>query len=453
MRKISKWKADFTQGSIKRNIIRFSVPIILGELLQNLYNSVDAIVVGKLVSETALAAVTVGGIVSNMVVNFFNGMSVGTNVVVSKAFGRNDRDELRRKIQVAFTFSVVLGVILSVLGIVFTPQLLQLAGVQSEYYAEAITYLRIYLAGILFTVIYNNGAGILRAIGDSSVPFRILVIACCTNIILDYILVGKYSLGVAGVGLATVFSQGLSVFLVYRSINWEQGYRCLNFKEMLYRGKDTVLEVLRVGMAAGMQSALVGFSNVFIVRYMNHFDTASVAGIGIAQRLDKFIILPAKSFGLTMTTFISQNIGAGRYERVRDGKRNCLVVALLVTICLSSAVFVFAEQSVKLFSSDPNVISVGVSMLHIMTPTFWIMAIREVYLGVLRGCGKNAMPMVLGLTGMVGCRQLFLAISMHYNPVIENIYICYPVAWAATTVLLLCYYLCVRKQLQGIEYL
>lgn len=438
---------DFSKGSIVKSIVAFSVPIVLGELFQNLYNSVDALVVGNFVDESALAAVTVGGIVSNMIVNFFNGMSVGANVVVSKSFGRGEQEELRSKIRVTFTFSVALGVILSVLGILFTPQLLALAGVQPEYYAEALTYLRIYLAGIMFTVIYNNGAGILRAIGDSATPFRILVIACCTNIVLDLLLVAEFRLGVAGVGIATVISQGLSVCLVYRAINRGQQVRCFDFDEMLRRGKRTILEVLRVGMAAGTQSALIGFSNIFVVRYMNYFDTASVAGIGIAQRLDKFIVLPAKSFGITMTTYVSQNIGAGKTGRVQEGKSKCLAAALLVTIGMSAIVLLFAEQSVRLFNSDPAVVQVGVSMMRVLCPMFWVMAIREVYLGVLRGCGKNVMPMLLSLVGMVGVRQLFLGISMRSHPVIENIYACYPIAWAATTLLILGYYRTAKRQL------
>ena len=438
---------DFARGSIVKSIVIFSAPIVLGELFQNLYNSVDALVVGNFVDENALAAVTVGGFISNMIVSFFNGMSVGSNVVVSKSFGGGEWEELHSKIRIAFTFSVALGVVLSVLGIVFAPQLLALAGVQPEYYAEALTYLRIYLAGILFTVIYNSGAGILRAIGDSSTPFRILVIACCANIVLDVLFVVAFPLGVAGVGIATVISQGISVCLVYCAINRSRQIRCFDFGEMLHRGKQTILEVLRVGMTAGMQSALIGFSNIFVVRYMNYFDTASVAGIGIAQRLDKFIALPAKAFGVTMTTYVGQNIGAGKKGRVQEGKIKCLTVALCVTLVMSIIVLLFAEQSVRLFNSDPAVVRVGVSMLRVLSPTFWLMAIREVYLGVLRGCGKNAAPMLLSLAGMVGVRQLFLAVAMHKNPVIENIYVCYPIAWLATAVLLLCYYRAVKNQL------
>lgn len=444
-------KTDFTQGSIIRAIIAFSLPIVAGELLQNLYNSVDALVVGNLVSRNALAAVTVSGVISNMVINFFNGMSVGTNVVISKAFGRGDSDELRAKICIAFTFSVILGVTLSLLGIVFTPQLLRFAGAQEEYYTDALTYLRIYLMGLMFTVIYNSGAGILRAIGNSQTPFHILVISCGMNILLDLFFVGVLGLGVAGVALATFFSQGLSVALAYRAISRSQHVRCIDFGA-LRGGLQTVREVLNVGMAAGMQSALIGFSNIFVVRYMNLFSTSAVAGIGIAQRLDKFIILPAKSFGITVTTYVSQNLGAQHYDRIRLGKQRCLAVALAVTLSISAMVYFFTEECVTLFNPDPEVIATGVAMMRVMVPLFWIMAVREIYLGILRGYGHSTMPMVLSLIGMVVVRQTFLAVTMSaVAPDIRNIYYCYPIAWGATLLLLLGYYFFIRSRLTGLS--
>lgn len=447
-----KGKVDFTRGNIIYSIAAFSIPIVMGELLQNLYNSVDALVVGNFVSDSALAAVTVGGIIANMVVNFFNGMSVGANVVISNAFGKGDEVELRSKVRIAFTFAAVLGVVLSVFGMIITPQLLYFAGAKPEYYDQALLYLRIYLAGLMFTVIYNNGAGILRAIGDSQTPFRILLISCGTNIVLDLVFVVMLNLGVVGVALATVLSQGLSVTLVYRAISRAQQVNCLDFRELRLFGGKVVHDILNVGMAAGMQSALIGFSNIFVVRYMNLFSTSAVAGIGIAQRLDKFIVLPAKSFGITMTTFVSQNIGARRFERIREGKRKCLTVALGVTILISAVVYLFADRCVSLFNSEPQVVSVGVDMMHVLIPLFWTMATREVYLGVLRGYGKNFVPMVLNLVGMVVVRQIFLSITMNVaNPAIEQIYYCYPIAWVATAAMLFIYYLAVRDSLIGLS--
>lgn len=402
--------------------------------------------------KTALAAVTIGGVIANMVVNFFNGMSVGANVVISRAFGKNDVEALRDKACVAFTFAVLLGVFLSFLGIVFTPQLLRFAGAQSDYWADALDYLRIYLAGLMFTVIYNNGAGVLRAIGDSRTPFRILFLACCLNIVLDLAFVGWLRLGTKGVALATIFSQGLSVVLSYRAINKVLLIRCINFRKLFSYGLQTVGEILSVGMIAGLQSALIGFSNLFVTRYINLFESAAVAGIGVAQNIDKFVILPAKAFGITMTTYISQNIGARSFERVRNGKIKCLLIALSVTIGISSLVYLFADFFVSLFNPDPEVVSVGRAMVRVMAPMVWSMAVREVYLGILRGYGKNVVPMILSLFGMVAIRQIYLAITMRGDaPVIANIYFCYPIGWVATMGMLIAYYLIVKKNFKGLN--
>ncbi len=443
-------KTDFTRGSIVAGVVAFSLPIVLGELLQNLYNSVDAVVVGNFAGKSALAAVTVGGVISNMVVMFFNGMSVGANVSISRAFGKKDAEELRGKVRVAFTFSLLLGVGLSLLGILFTPQLLRLAGTQEEYYAEALTYLRVYLAGLMFTVIYNNAAGILRAVGDSRTPFRILLLACGVNIVLDLLLTGWLRMGVLGVALATVCSQGLSTVLASRAISRGQGTHCVDLGELFREGGATVREILGIGMAAGVQSALIGLSNIFVTRYMNLFPTASVAGIGIAQRIDRFVILPAKSFGITMTTFVSQNLGAGQDGRVGEGVRKCLLTALGVTLAFSALVYLFARECVTLFNPDPEIVAVGVAMVRVLALTFWVMAVREVLLGYLRGYGKSLVPMVLSLIGMIGVRQAYLALTLRTaQPEIVHIYRCYPIAWAATTLLLLVYYLLVKKNLKN----
>lgn len=438
---------DFTKGNIVQAIVLFSIPLIMGELLQNLYNSIDALVVGNMVDQHALAAVTVCGVIANMVVNFFNGMSVGSNIVVSKAAGNGEKERLYCTIRVTFSFGVVFGVILSVLGIIFSPQLLQFAGEKSSYFTSALIYLRIYLAGVMFTVIYNNAAGILRALGRSNIPFQILLISCLTNIVLDILFVGVFQWGIAGVGIATVISQALSAIIAYSVINRQIQGNCFDLREMYCEGGTIIAETMSIGIAAGVQSALIGFSNIFVVRYMNYFSAEAVAGIGIAQRLDRFVILPAKSFGITMTTFIGQNLGAGQYQRIITGKKHCAMVALGVTVGLSMIIYIFTEQCVALFSPETEVIAVGVAMMRVFAPMFWIMALREVLLGTLRGCGRNLWPTILSLIGMVGVRQLFLAITMHFSPAIENIYYCYPLAWAATLLMLVIYYLVVRKKL------
>ena len=242
-----KKQVDFTEGNIVWAIVRFSIPLILGELLQNLYNSVDALVAGNLVDQNALAAVTVCGVIANLVVNFFNAMSIGSNVVVAKANGSGERERLCHTIRVTFSFGVVLGVLLSLFGILLSPQLLRLAGAQESYLRDALIYLRIYLAGLMFTVIYNNAAGILRALGRADIPFRILVVSCGMNIALDLLFVSAFDMGIAGVGVATVLSQAVSVAMAYRTISREIQSRCLDLREMYREGGRVIGEVLRIG--------------------------------------------------------------------------------------------------------------------------------------------------------------------------------------------------------------
>lgn len=437
---------DFTQGSLTKQLILFSVPLVMGELLQNLYNTVDAIVVGNFVSDTALAAISVCSTLSNLLIGFFNGMSIGAIVIVSRVFGSKQEDLLRRYIRVTFTFSAILGVFLSVTGICGTEFLLRLSAVPDDAYGEAVIYLRIYLAGIMFTVIYNVSAGILRAIGDFSTPFMILLLTCCINIVRDVLFVAVLHLGVAGVSVATVISQFISAVVVYMKISRQSRAPCFSVGETLHYGKKIVSELLSIGMPSGLQSSLVSFSNLFVWRYVNQFSSVATAGIGVAQRLDKFIAMPCKAFGTTVTTCVSQNIGAKNYERARGSVRTCIGLSLSVTIALELVVLLFSRQCVGLFNDNPEVVAIGAAMMRTILPMYVVFALREILYGVLRGHGYTHVTTILSLIGMVGVRQLFLAVSMAVNPTITNIYWCYPIAWGSTLVLIYGYYLVVKHR-------
>lgn len=446
--RVSSGEVNFTQGEIVRSIARFSVPLVLGELLQTLYNSMDALAVGNFVSENALAAVTVCGTIAMMVISFFNGMSVGVNVVISRAFGKGDKAEIKRKIRIAFTFSTLLGILLSVFGMLLAPQMLRLASTRPEYYADALAYLRIYLAGLLFTVLYNNGAGILRAVGASNEAFIILVGACAANIGLDLLLTAIIPLGVVGVGAATVISQMLSAFCAYRAISRRIGAGCFSIAELRREGRDSVMEILGIGIAAGVQNALIGISNLFVVRYMNLFDTLTIGGIGIGQKVDRLVIMPAKTFGITMTTFVSQNLGAKKPERIEEGKRKTLLLGLGVTFVLCLCAYIFACPFACFFNRNEWVVSTAFSMIRLLAPYMPVMCLREVYTGYLRGFGKSFIPMVLNLIGMIAVRQGYLFFAMRREVKVEIIYYCYPISWIATTLLIYAYYLFIKQRIK-----
>ncbi len=440
-----KRRIDFTQGSIPKLLITFCIPIVLGELLQNFYNSADALVVGNFAGASALAAVSVCSTLSKLLTGFFNGMSVGASVVVSKTRGSRDPGRLADSMRVSFAFSAVLGILLSVAGILLTPVLVRISDVPPSVCSEAVTYLRVYLAGILFTVIYNIGAGIVRACGDSRTPFLILAFTSALNILLDLFFAAVLKMGVLGVALATVLAQMVSVILIYRALRRMEPTFGLSL-DSLKEHRDIVMEVMNVGFPAGVQQSVISFSNLFVWRYISSFESASViAGIGVAQRLDQFISLPSKAFGLALSTFTAQNLGAGNKERVRKGGGVVLLLSLTVTYGIGAALYAKAEFLGSLFNDDPAVVAVTAGMMHTIIPFYGAMALREVCSGLLRGCGRSKSTMVLVLIGMVGFRQVYLYYMMRRFRDILVIYYCYPLAWGAAAVLVSVYYLYMRK--------
>ena len=439
---------NFTQGSITRAILMFALPIIAGELLQNLYNSVDSLVVGNFVGPTALAAIGVCGTLTQLLVGFFVGMSVGSTVVVSKAFGRGAEEEVRQDVRYTFTFCVCLGVAVSVLAIIFAPLLLRVSGANEEVFAEALLYFRIYLVGLPFTVAYNSGAGVLRAMGDSRSPFLVLSVTSVLNIVLDLLFTAAMRMGIAGVAAATVISQTVSVIIVYRIISSRIGAPCLAFRETFREGRAVIGETISVGFWAGLQSAMICFSNLFVWRYINRFETLQVAGISVGNRIDKFVNLPLKAYGIAMTTYTGQNRGAKNAERIRKGIVRSLLLAYATWVVFGVLVFFGAPLIVKAFNRDETVILTAVRFLRTLVPFYFVLATREVLLGVLRGFGKSTGPMIMTLIGMIVIRQIYLYFTMTPGTDIQYLFYGYPLGWTAAVTLLAAYALAVRKQLK-----
>lgn len=435
-----KKQIDFTQGSISKQMLLFTIPIAMGELLQNLYSSVDTLVVGNLVGDQALAAVSVCIPLVDLIIGFFNGMSAGASVAISQALGERNTSRLYRTMSLSFSIAVVVGFIMSAASVLCAPLLLDFVDVQPEIRGGAMTYLRIYLVGVMFTVIYNFGAGILRAVGDSGTPFAILIMTCCLNTVLDILFVSAFHAGVAGVGAATIISQGISAGVVYLIIKKRYPLFSLNIKWLL-TDRKAVGTILGIGAPAGLQNSLIAFSNMFTWRYVNGFDSIAIsAGIGVAQRIDRFVALPGKAIGLTMGTFIGQNVGAGNEKRNKEGVFRGFILAGGIVSVLGIGVYLFAPEFAGLFNENAEVKRIAANMIRTIVPLYMLLASREVLLGTLRGYGETKIPMILSIVGMVGVRQAFLAITMHCNPVVENIYWCYPVGWGANALLLALYY-------------
>ena len=434
-----KTSTDLTEGNIPRLIIMFALPILVGQIFQNLYNSVDAIVVGKCVGTTALAAVSSGADIAQLLVGFFTGLSTGCGVLFARYFGAKDNVKLHDSIHTALAFAIVLGLAMALIGIIFTPFLLSVVGCPDDVYAEAATYLRIYLAGILFTSIYNVGAGILRAVGDSKSPFYYLVLSSVVNIILDLTFVVAFKMGVAGAAVATVISQLSSVCLVFRKLIVTDDVYKLTLSQLKI-DKQLVLEVIDLGLPAAIQSSLISISNLFVQRYINSFGSSAMAGIGAAKKIDKFVGLISQSIGLSVTTFVSQNHGAGKLDRAFKGIKCCLIINVVMIIVMGLPVYLLADMIVRIFTSDTDAVFYGVSMIKVMMPLYIFQALNALFSGATRGFGKSRNVMILSIFGMIVCRQIFLMITMSIEHVVTNVYYGYPVGWGFSALFVYLYY-------------
>lgn len=436
---MKKSSLDLTQGNIVKQILIFAVPILLSQIFQNLYNSIDSIVVGRCVGMTALAAVTASGDISHLLIGFFTGLSAGSGVLFSRYFGSKQYDKLHDAIHTALLVAVIAGLVLTVVGISATPVLLELAKCPEDVFEESILYLRIYLIGVLFTSVYNLAAGVLRSVGDSKNPFWYLVIASLTNIVLDIVFVVFFKMGVAGVAIATVIAQLSSVILVFaKMLHTDDVYRVVLRDLKIDRGM--LLEVLRLGLPAAVQSSLIAVSNLFVQRYINGFGAAALAGSGAAKKLDQYVGMLSQSLGLAITTFVSQNVGAGLYERAFKGIRNVMIMGFVVIAVLGIPVNYFAEFLLRMFTTDEEALKYGAMMLHIMMPLYYFQTLHQIFSNTVRGFGKSTVTMLTSILGLICCRQLYLALAMLIRYEVGNVFFAHPFGWVCSALFAMTYY-------------
>jgi len=431
---------DLTEGNIVKMLLRFAVPIFAGQFLQNLYNSVDSIVVGRYVGTAALAAVSTCIDVSFLLIGFFMGMATGAGVLFSRYFGAKDYQRLHDSIHTAVAFSLILGAFMAVFGIVASPLLLHLMDCPADAYDGALVYLRIYLVGVLFTSIYNIGAGILRAVGDSRHPFYYLIVSCVINVVLDLLLTGVLGLEEAGVAMATVAAQGVSSFLVFRRLMvTDDVYRFRPHDLML--DKAILKDVVALGLPAAIQNSLTSFSNFFVQRYINSFHSSAVtAGIGAAKKVDRFANMTTASMGMAVTTFVSQNLGAGKPRRAFQGILACVLTDFTCISMLGIPIYLRAEALIGLFDSNPETIYYGVLMVHTIIPLFCLQSFNQIFASATRGFGHSRSVMVLALSGMIVVRQIFLAVSMAHSHDVMNVIVGFPVGWGSAAAFCMIYF-------------
>ncbi|MDD6032444.1 MAG: MATE family efflux transporter, partial [Oscillospiraceae bacterium] len=408
---------DMTQGVIWKQLLLFALPLMVGNLFQQLYNTVDSIVVGNFVGKEALAAVGSVGPIINSLIGFFTGLATGAGVVISQAYGAKNSEKVSRTVHTTLSLTLLLCLLFTFIGIAMTPMMLRLMSTPEDVFGESAAYLRIYFAGVSGLMIYNMGAGILRAVGDSRRPLYFLIFSACTNTVLDLLFVAVLRWGIAGVAWATVLSQVISAVLIMIVLMRTDGPYRLELKKL--RLEIPILrEVVRVGLPAAIQQMITSISNVFVQSYINMFGSSVMAGWSAYSKIDQFMMLPMMSVSLAATTFVGQNRGAGRLDRIKKGANTAFFMSLTVSLLAMAPLLIFAPSLVGLFNSEAEVLSYGVLFIRTLSPFYMLCCINQVYASSLRGLGNTRAPMFIMLGSFVVFRQIYLFIVSRVHPTV-----------------------------------
>lgn len=431
---------DMTTGPFFKKILIFSIPLMLTGVLQLIYNAADVMVVGRFAGSDSLAAVGSTSSLVNLIVNLFVGLSTGAGVVTARNIGASLSDKIHKSVHTAMAISIASGFAVGAFGFFLSGELLELMGTPENVLPLASLYLKIYFLGAPGSLVYNFGASIVRATGDTKRPLFILGFTGLINVILNVILVVGFHFDVAGVAIATIVAQYISaVFIVIRLMNIENACR-LNFKRIkIY--KDELKDIIKIGLPAGFQSSLFSFSNVLIQSTINTFGSVAMAGNTAAQNADAIIYTCTNAVAQTAMTFSSQNMGAKKYENLRKVYFMCMGVALIISVCFGTLGLIFPEQIIGIFTTDSDVIEIGKQRLYIMMTTYFICSIMDVSGCQIRGMGKSIEPMIITLLGACGIRVLWLYTGYPLKQELWNLYLSYPLSWGITFVaLFICFF-------------
>lgn len=444
-------QSRITEGPIWRHLLSFFFPILLGTFFQQLYNTVDAIIVGNFVGTEALAAV--GGpaaVLINFLVNLFVGLSSGATVIVAQYYGARQIQELRRTVHTAIALAIAAGLGVMVLGIALSYPVMVLMGTPAEVMDYSLIYLRIYFVGSIPSFLYNVGSSVLRAIGDTKRPLYFLIAACLTNIVLDLVFVVGFGLEVLGVALATVLSQIVSAVLVMLVLCRPDSIFCIARKEIRFH-PDILKSILRIGLPTGLQSDMYTISNMLIQSCINSFGTSTMAAWTAFCKLDAFYWMISGAFGISITTFVGQNFGAQRYDRVRKSVRVCLLLSLVTALLVSGLYALGAQPLLRMFSTDTHVIEIGTFILWRMSPFYFTFICVEVMAGAIRGTGDSLKPMLLTCGGVCVLRVVWIFTVLPLDRTLGTLLLSYPMTWSITSLLFIIYYVrgnWMRRQIQ-----
>lgn len=434
-------KNKITEGVIWQQLLIFFFPILFGTFFQQLYNAADAMIVGQFVGKEALSAVGGGtGTIIQLLVGFFVGVSSGASVIISQYYGAKREEMVEYAVHTALAFSILAGLIMMVGGILAAPAVLRAMDTPADVLEPSIVYIRIYFAGVVGNLIYNMGAAILRAVGDSKRPLYFLIASCLTNILLDIVLVVFCKLGVAGAALATILSQALSAVLVIMVLMRTKDMHHLELRKI---GIDKRMfgRIIRIGLPAGLSSVMYSSSNVLIQSGINALGTDTVAAWTAYSKIDSIFWMIISAFGISATTFVGQNYGAGKQDRVRKGIRTCVVMSFATTILISLVLYFFGIHFYSLFTKDAAVVEIGIKMLRYLVPVYFTYVIIEIFSGSLRGVGDCWMPTIISCLGICVIRVLWNLFIVPIKPDMYTIMFSYPLTWTITSIMYILYYL------------
>ncbi len=435
MARLKHTDSDMTEGSIRRHLIEFAVPMAVGLLFQQLYNTVDTLVVGNFVSKEAQAAVGSTGSIINTVVGFCAGLATGASVIISQRYGAHDDEGLRKSVHTTIAVTILLSLIATGVGLLIIDPMLRFMQTPEDVWNEARQYLTIYFAGVSGILFYNMGSGILRAVGDSRRPLLFLIMSALLNTVLDLVFVLVFGMKVDGVALATVLAQIISAIAILWTLTREKSAYGVRWRSLTV-DRQSLSGILKIGLPSSIQAAITSFSNVFVQSYINAFGSACMAGYSVYNKLDAFVLIPVQALAMSSTTMVGQNWGAEKHLRARESVSTAIRLSLISTATLGVIAFLAARQLIGLFSPDPEVVSYGVRFIQIVTPFYLMICFNQIYAGALRGIGDATAPTVIMLCSFVVFRQIYLYITKVLNVGFISVALAYPMGWMLCSLLL-----------------
>lgn len=428
------------EGPIWKGIVSFAIPLFLGNLFQQLYNTADSLIVGNFLGSDALAAVSSSGSLIFLMVGFFNGIAMGAGVVISKYFGARDYANLKKAVHTDVAFGLVAGILLTIIGIFLAPQILVLMGTPESVLPNSVVYFRVYFSGSLAFVMYNIVMGILQAVGDSKHPLYYLIFSSIINIVLDLLLVGVFHFGVGAAALATAISQAASALLCFVRLMKTKDVYQVQVKNIRFH-PGMLRQIIGLGLPSGMQNSIISFANIIVQTNINKFGVMAVAACGVYAKIEGFAFLPITCFAMSLTTFIGQNLGARQYDRAKKGAYFGIFCSVTLAELVGVIVYFTIPYLAAAFDNTVEVIAIADRQAHVEALFYCFLAFSHCIAGIMRGAGKSTVPMFVMLASWCIIRITYITVTVHFIPKIQVIFWAYPLTWSISSVIFLIYFL------------